>query len=111
VDGSHSGAIWFGRDRFEQRYPRSVEQVYAASLKVVSADGALLSEFIPHDATNVVRSLEARVNNRKVWVRVEASGPGVTDLYVEARTLHDTSDVVLAHQLETEIALELTQMR
>jgi hypothetical protein len=111
VNDSHTGAIWVGRDQFEARYPRTVEQVYAASLKVVSNDGALVSEFTPHDATNVVRSLEARVNNRNVWIRVEAAAPQVADLIVQARTRHGTADVELAHQLSTEIALELVQMR
>jgi hypothetical protein len=113
VNDTHTGAIWFGRDTFEQRYPRSGDQVYAAAVAVVSRDGALVSEFIPHDITNTVRSLEARVNNRKVWIRVESvsSNPEVADIYVQARTLHDTADVVLANQLSTEIALELTRVR
>jgi hypothetical protein len=108
VNDTHTGAIWFGKDQFEGRYPRTVDQVYAASLKVVTTDGALVSEFIPHDTTNTIRSLEARVNNRRVWIRVEASAPQITDLYVEARTLHYTADSELAHELEKEIALELT---
>ena len=76
----------------------------------VSNDGALVSEFTPHDSTNVVRSLEARVNNHKVWIRVEAAAPQVADLIVQARTGHGTADVELAHQLSTEIALELVHL-
>lgn len=110
VNDSHSGAIWCGRDQFEARYPRTVDQVYTAALKVVSNDGALVSEFTPHDSTNVVRSLEARVNNHKVWIRVEAAAPQVADLIVQARTGHGTADVELAHQLSTEIALELVHL-
>jgi len=110
VNDSHSVAIWPQRDQFEQKYPRTVDQVYNASIKVVSTDGALVSEFTPHDATNVVRSLEARVNNRDVFIRVEAAGPAAADLKVQARTRHGTADIELAHQLSTEITVELTQV-
>jgi hypothetical protein len=112
VEDTHTGAIWFGNDQFEQHYPRSVDQVYAAAIKVVTADGALVSEFIPHDTTNVIHSLEARVNNCKVWIRVEAvsNHPEVTDLVVQARTLDQTGNAALANQLSAEIAIELEHM-
>jgi hypothetical protein len=112
VEGTHTGAIWFGNDQFEQHYARSVDQVYAAAIKVVSTDGALVSEFIPHDTTNVVHSLEARVNNCNVWIRVEtvSGNPEVTDLVVQARTLDQTGNAALANQLSTEIAIQLEHM-
>jgi len=112
VDDSHTPAIWFGRDKFDEHFPRSVDQVYTAATIVVSRDGALLSEFVPHTTTNEVRCLEARVNNCNVWIRVESksSSPEITALIVQARTANSTSDPVLANQLDTEIAIELEHL-
>ena len=112
LDDSHTPAVWFGRDQFDEHFPRSVDQVYTAASIVVSRDGALLSEYIPHDTTNEVRCLKARVNNCNVWIRVESrsSSPEVTALIVQARTSDSTSDPVLANQLDTEIAIELEHL-
>jgi len=111
VNGSHSGAIWFGNDQFNGRYNRSVDQVYAASVRVVNQDGALIAEYFPHDSTNTVKSLAASVNNRDVYIRVEgiSTSPEVTQVTVQARTHHGTSDAILAHELEKEIALALVR--
>ena len=111
VNDSHTGAIWFGNDKFQGRYERSIDQVYQASLKVINENGAVVSEYIPHESTNSVRALQARVNNRNVWVRVESvsTSPEVTAVTVQARTLHGTRDEMLAHELEKEIAIALTR--
>ncbi len=111
VNDSHAPAIWFGNDQFEGRYNRSLEQVYKASVEVVTHDGALVSEFIPYDSTNVVHSLQARVNNRNVWVRVEevSTSPQITSVIVQARTRMGVRDEELAHELEKEIALALVR--
>jgi hypothetical protein len=112
LDDSHTGAIWFGRDNFDVHYPRSVEQVYAAASSVVTRDGALISEFIPHDTTNEVQVLRARVNNCDVWMKVKSvsNTPEVTAVIVQARSGHDTANQDLANQLDTEIGIELEHM-
>ncbi len=109
VNDSSTGAIWFGNDQFEGRYQRTVDQVYGAAYSVVSHSGAVVSEYIPHDATNEIRSLQARVNNRNVWIRVESvtTAPVLTSIIVQARTRAGTRDELLAHELEKEIALAL----
>jgi len=109
VNDSHTGAIWFGRDKFDERFPRSGEQVYAAAYSVVSRDGAVISEYIPHETTNDIRTLHAHVNNCDVWIKVKSvsNAPEVTAVIVQARTQHDTANAVLANQLDTEIAIEL----
>ena len=111
VNDSHTGAIWFGNDKFQGRYERSVDQVYQASLRVVNENGAVVGEYIPHESTNAVRSLEARVNNRNVWVRVESvsTSPEVTAVTVQARTRAGLRDEMLAHELEKEIAIALVR--
>ena len=92
----------------EGRYERSVDQVYQASVAVIQNNGVIITEFIPHDTTNTVRSLQGKVNQRNVWVKVEAVDPKITSVTVQARTSMN-SDIDLAHQLEKEIALQLAR--
>lgn len=109
VSGTHTFASSIGKDSVGGRYQRSVDQVYQASVSVIQANGVLLTEFIPHDDTNTVRSLQGRVNERNVWIRVEAVDPRVTAVDVEARTKWGLRDIELVHELEKEIALQLAR--
>jgi Protein of unknown function (DUF3568) len=109
VSGTHTFAVPFEQDSFSDRYERSVDQVYQASVAVIKNDGVMVTEYIPHDTTNAVRSLQGRVNQRNVWVRVEAVDPRITEITVEARTKYGGRDMDLAHKLGTEIALQLTR--
>ena len=68
VSGTKSAAMSLGEDRFAGRYKRSPEQVYQASVSVMNNNGVLITEYIPHDSTNSVRSLYGKVNARKVWI-------------------------------------------
>ena len=59
VSGTKSVAITPTQDNVTGRYNRSVDQVYRAAVTVVQHNGVLLTEFVPHDTTNTVRSLSA----------------------------------------------------
>ena len=107
VSGTKTAAIPFTKDTVQGRYQRSVDQVYQASLAVIANNGVLITEFIPHDTTNTVRALQAKVNQQNVWIKVEAVNPQITSVAVQARTKMGASDIDLAHQLEKEIALKL----
>ena len=109
VNDSHAFATSWNTDSVSGRYARSPDQVYDASVAVIQHNGVLLTEYIPHDTTNTVRSLEGRVNNDKVWVRVEAVDPKTTQVDVQARSSWGTTDVDLVHELEKEIALQLSR--
>jgi hypothetical protein len=98
-----------GRDAVAGRYQRSVDEVYGAAIKVINADGTLLTEYIPHDTTNTVRAFVGRVNQNKVWMRVEAVDPQITQITVEARTKWGNQDLDMAHELEKEVALQLAR--
>jgi len=100
-----------GRDAVAGRYQRSVDEVYRAAIQVINNDGTLLTEYIPHDTTNVVRAFMGQVNQNKVWVRVEAVDPQtpITQITVEARTKWGNQDLDLAHELEKEVALQLAR--
>ena len=109
VSDTNTFATTWGKDSVAGRYQRSLDQVYAASVTVIQANGVLIQEFIPHDNTNAVRSLLGRVNDRKVWVRVETVDPKTTQVDVQARTKWGTRDLDLVHELEKEIALQLAR--
>ncbi|HUC83720.1 MAG TPA: DUF3568 family protein [Candidatus Acidoferrales bacterium] len=107
VSDTSTFAISYGRDSVAGRYNRPWEQVYKAAVTVVQRDGVLVREYVPHEYTNTVRQLEARVNDRKVFIRVEQIDPKVSQVDVEARTKYGRVDIDLVHELEKEIALEL----
>ena len=109
VSGTSTMAVPFTKDKVEGRYQRSVDQVYQASVAVIQNNGVLVTEYIPHDTTNTVRSLYGRVNQKNVWMRVEEIDPQVTQVTVQARSKMGGSDVDLAHELEKEVALQLAR--
>jgi hypothetical protein len=109
VSDTKTVAISFAQDNVTGRYQRSVEQVYNASVAVIQHNGVLLTEFIPHDTTNTVRSLQGKVNERNVWIRVESVDPQITAVTVQARSTWGNSDIDLAHELEKEVALQLAR--
>jgi hypothetical protein len=109
VSGTHSPALTWSKDKVEGRYERSLDQVYQASVQVIQNNGVLITEYIPHDSTNSVRSLEGKVNERNVWIRVEAVDPKITEVTVQSRSSWGVSDIDLSHELEKEIALQLAR--
>ncbi len=106
VSGTKTAALVYNRDQVQGRYQRSVDQVYQAAVQVIQSDGVMVTEYIPHDTTNTVRSLQGKVNQHNVWIRVAAESPQITQVTVQARA-KVSGDVDLAHQLEKEIALKL----
>ena len=107
VSNTKTATLWFNKDEVQGRYQRPVDQVYRAAVKVITDNGVMITEYIPHDVTNTVLSLQGRVNQRNVWIRVTADPqPGISDVTVQARS-KVTGDADLAHELEKEIALKL----
>ena len=109
VSDTHTFAVSYGKDSVAGRYQRSLDQVYQASVGVIQDNGVMINEYIPHDSTNAVRSLLARVNDRKVWIRVESVDPKTTQVDVQARTKWGARDLDLVHEIEKEIALKLVR--
>ena len=108
VSDTHTATVSFGKDSVEGRYERAMDQVYQAAVQVIQHNGVVITEFIPHDTTNTVRSLQGKVDQCNVWVRVEAVDPRITSVVVEARTWNNRN-LDLAHELEKEIALQLVR--
>ncbi len=107
VNGSKTFSYSLSRDKVQGRYERSLDQVYQAAVQVMQNDGTLLTEYIPHDSTNTVRSLYGKVNDRNVYMRVETMDPRITAITVQARTKLGGTDILVAHELEKEVALQL----
>jgi len=113
VSDTHTPAITWSRDNLSQRYERSLDQVYKASVAVINNNGVLTREYITPgtNTASVVRSLQGKVNEKNVWVRVQTVDPNkpVTEVTVQARSTWGVSDVSLASELLTQIALQLSR--
>jgi hypothetical protein len=109
VTNTSTFAVSYGKDSMAGRYQRDLKTVYNASLAVITREGVLLTEFVPHDVTNDVRSLEGRVNDCKVFIRVEQVDPRISQVDVQARSKWGRVDLDLVHEIEKEIALELAK--
>ncbi|MCU0770602.1 MAG: DUF3568 family protein [Verrucomicrobia bacterium] len=107
VSEKKTAAVPFVKDKIEGRYERTVPQVYEAALHVVKLNGTLQNEMILHKQEIPARAIEARVNQRKVWIRVEPVDAKVTSVVVQARTSGGGTDMRLAYELEKQIALQL----
>jgi hypothetical protein len=99
--GQRRAGIPFVRDTIPSRYQRPVPQIFEASRKVLELNGTVTGE------NRINNSLEARVDNRRVIVLVREVEPGVSEVLVEARTKMGGPDVVLAAELDKQIALQL----
>jgi hypothetical protein len=109
VSGKRTGGVPFVRDRIEGRYERPANQVYEAAKEVLRLNGVLVAESTLHSSVSEggIRTLEGRVNQRKVWISVEQIDPRVSAVTVQARTSGGGSDLYLCHELEKQIALRL----
>ena len=109
VTGRKTAGMPFVKDKIEGRYERSVDQVFQAAKDVIQLNGALNNESTLHTSSNLVKTVEGKVNQRTVWVRVEQIDPKVTGVTVQTRTSGGGSDVDLAHDIEKQIALKLVR--
>ena len=113
VTGEKTAGVPFIKDTMESRYERPADQVFDAAKAVVREDGVLINEGTLYGQTNavgnIVKTVQGRVNQRSVWVRVEQVDPRVSDVTVETRTQGGLSDIDLAAQIDKQIALKLAR--
>jgi hypothetical protein len=93
------------KDSVEGRYERPTAAVFAAAKEVLRFNGALTAE------NTINLSLEAKISQRTVFVRVEELDPSkpVTRVTVQTRTPGGITDLDLAHEIEKQIALKLVR--
>lgn len=101
VQGDKKMGKPFSKDRLESRYERPVEQVFSAAKEVLAFNGTLTSE------NTIAKTLEARVDNNTVGVKVEAVEPNITRVIVQARKSSGGGNVDLASEIDKQIALQL----
>ncbi len=101
VDGGKKAGMPWMKDTIEGRYERSVDQLYEASLEVLSFNGTLVSE------NRINSSIVAKVDTTTVYVQIEAVGPTISRVLVQSRTRFGRPDVDLSSEIEKQIALQL----
>ncbi len=101
VEGRSKMGVPFKKDRIESRYERTTEQVFAAAKDVLAFNGRLAGE------NTIARTLEAKVDNNTVWVKVEEVEPGITKVTTQARGKGGGANVDLASEIDKQIALKL----
>ena len=106
VNDRHAFALSPKTDKYEGRYERSVDQVYAAAVEVMKSNGTISRETILNPGPNQARAIQAKVNTRDVWVRVEPVDPKVTAVTVQVRNKAGT-DQQLTQELQKQIAINL----
>jgi hypothetical protein len=113
VDGNKAGGLPLIRDKVEARYDRPADELFAAAKEVVASNGVLLNEGTLFGQTNsvnqVARTVTGRVNECRVWIRIEQIEPKISALTVQTRTKGGGSDLDLAAQLDKQIALKLVR--
>jgi len=100
-EGKMKAGVPFVKDHFEGRYQRPVATIFAASRQVLELNGTVTGE------NRITNSLEAKVDNRTVMVRVDEVEPGVSRVIVAARKKGGGADLDLASEIEKQIALKL----
>jgi hypothetical protein len=109
VNGDKMFGTQMAKDTVEGRYERPLDDVFQAAKDVITFNGVLNNETTLHTETNLVKTVEGKVNQRTVWVRVEAVDPKVTSVQVQARTSRWGADIEEAHEIEKQIALKLVR--
>lgn len=101
VDGRQQVGVPFIKDKKVALYERSPMEIWNAAKDVLNFNGRLYGEDVMQS------TLEASVNTRTVWVKVEPVDGGTTRVTVQARTKGGGSDLDLASDIDKQIALRL----
>ena len=101
VDGRRRAGPPFVKDRIESRYERPVDQIFEAAREVLAFNGTLTGE------NTISKSFEARIDNNKIWVKLDEVEPGICRVVVQARKSGGGGNVALASEIDKQIALAL----
>ena len=89
------------RDTVVSRYERPMDQVINSAREVLSRTGTITGDDVVNNAVS------AKINNRSVWVTVSEVEPLVTEVKVRVRSSRGASDLVMAAEIDKQIALGL----
>ena len=100
-EGHIKPGVPFAKDTLEYRFKRTEDQILNAAREVLIFNGTLNSDDVKK------KVLEAKINTRTVWVAVKEVEPEISRLRVQVRTKGGTSDLDMASEIATQIALKL----
>lgn len=103
VGGNSKVGVPFLRDRIESRYERGPAEVFAAAKTVLAFNGTLTSE------NTIDSTLQAKVDNATVYVKVEEIEPGITRILTQARGSGSGSKISIASEIDKQVALKLQE--
>ena len=89
------------KDSDEARYARPVPDVWTAAKDAIKQHGRLNSEDVER------QSLQGNVDERHIWISVEAVDNSLSRVVVQARTKSGFADMQMAAYLQREIAVRL----
>lgn len=95
------------QDRIENRYAKSVDQVYDAAQKAVESFGNVTRAGNVLSATNQVRTVEGQINGRAIFIRLEEVAPKTTTAVVQVRTKAGGTDLRVAKDVVRQIGVYL----
>ncbi len=101
VDGHKRMAVPFEHDKIESKYERPVDQIFKAAVQVLNDMGAVSVEDVKG------KTIQAKVDTRSVWVKVDEVEPKVSRIFVQVRTKGGGADIALASEIDKRVALLL----
>ena len=90
-----------GMDRVEGRYERTPAELWTAAKDVLKHQGTLTSE------DTLKNVLQANVDERRIWVKVEEFDSKISRVLVQARTKGGRADMEMAAFIDKQIAVRL----
>lgn len=110
VSGGVRFGVPFAKDEVYGLYEKPLDAVYSAALAVINDKGVVNTESTKReDATNIVKTIVGRYDQRNVYIRVQPQDVNLTLIRVQARTTAGGTDLPLAHTIEKEVALRLAR--
>ncbi len=101
LDGGHKVGNPIGMDRVEGRYERTPAELWTAAKDVLKHQGTLTSE------DTLKNVLQANVDERRIWVKVEEFDSKISRVLVQARTKGGRADMEMAAFIDKQIAVRL----
>lgn len=101
VDGKHTGGVPLLSDTVEANYDRPLATVWKAAKATLASNGRIIIENVAGN------TLEAKVENRTVWIAVDAITPNSTHVIYQVRTKMGGTDKALAADIDKQLALRL----
>ena len=100
-DGDVKAGMPFKKDKITSRYERPASAVIPAAREAVAMYGALTGD------DSVKSVIEAKINQRTVWVKIIEEEPNLTTVITQVRTKMGGTDIELAAEIDKQIALRL----